>query len=61
MSSKDANLSWVPGLATTSTRGHELRDAMVPQGIIETNRAVDFVIVGGGLAGLTASHYLRGP
>ncbi len=39
--------------------GHRLRDADFPPAVIESERSVDFVIVGGGIAGLTAAHFLR--
>lgn len=41
------------------TRGHELRDVSFPTSAIRSSRVVDFVVVGGGLAGLTAAHYLK--
>ena len=40
-------------------RGHQLRDAAVPAASLADEKHVDFVIVGGGLAGLTAAHYLK--
>ena len=38
--------------------GHEMRDADFPQFPTSTESTVDFVIIGGGIAGLTAAHYL---
>jgi protoporphyrinogen oxidase len=40
-------------------RGHKLRDAELPAFPVESERTVEFVIVGGGIAGLSAAHYLR--
>lgn len=39
--------------------GHLLRNSDFPEFPKEAERTVDFVIVGGGIAGLTAAHYLR--
>ncbi len=40
-------------------RGHQLRDCDLPAFPVESERSVEFAIVGGGIAGLTAAHYLR--
>jgi protoporphyrinogen oxidase len=40
-------------------RGHKLRDAELPAFPVESERTVEFAIVGGGIAGLSAAHYLR--
>ncbi|MCA9801123.1 MAG: FAD-dependent oxidoreductase [Cyanobacteria bacterium HKST-UBA02] len=41
------------------TVGHHIRDAKLPRLPSKTSKKVDFVIVGGGLAGLSAAHYLK--
>lgn len=41
------------------TMGHKLRAHQLPQFPKTAERSVDFVIVGGGMSGLTAAHYLR--
>ncbi|HEY9776108.1 MAG TPA: FAD-dependent oxidoreductase [Planktothrix sp.] len=41
------------------TMGHKLRARQLPQFPKAAERTVDFVIVGGGMAGLSAAHYLR--
>ncbi len=40
-------------------RGHRLRDGDLPSFPRQAEKTVDFVIVGGGIAGLTAAYYLR--
>jgi protoporphyrinogen oxidase len=40
-------------------RGHKLRDAELPAFPVESERTVEFAIIGGGIAGLSAAHYLR--
>jgi protoporphyrinogen oxidase len=40
-------------------RGHKLRDAELPAFPVESEGTVEFAIVGGGIAGLSAAHYLR--
>lgn len=40
-------------------RGHKLRDAEIPTSATATETTVDFVIIGGGIAGLSSAHYLR--
>ncbi|HEY9754084.1 MAG TPA: FAD-dependent oxidoreductase [Oculatellaceae cyanobacterium] len=39
--------------------GHRLRDSEIPTSKVASEKRCDFVIVGGGLAGLTAAYYLR--
>jgi protoporphyrinogen oxidase len=41
------------------TIGHEMRDAEFPNFPQESERTIDFAIIGGGIAGLTAAHYLN--
>ncbi|HEY9713729.1 MAG TPA: FAD-dependent oxidoreductase [Chroococcales cyanobacterium] len=41
------------------TNGHKLRDDGLPDLPKNAEKQVDFVIVGGGIAGLTAAHYLK--
>lgn len=41
------------------TLGHALREGEIPEFPDKAERTVDFVIVGGGIAGLTCAHYLR--
>jgi len=41
------------------TLGHRLRDKKFDHGIRTPETSVDFVIVGGGIAGLAAAHYLK--
>lgn len=41
------------------TRGHQLRNGDVPKLPDKVEKTVDFIIVGGGLAGLTSAYYLR--
>ncbi|MBX9668168.1 MAG: NAD(P)-binding protein, partial [Candidatus Obscuribacterales bacterium] len=40
------------------TIGHRLRDGKIPKLTDRVNETVDFVILGGGLAGLSCAHYL---
>ncbi|HEY9680832.1 MAG TPA: FAD-dependent oxidoreductase [Oculatellaceae cyanobacterium] len=39
--------------------GHRLRDSEIPTAKVASEKRCDFVIVGGGLAGLTAAYHLR--
>jgi len=41
------------------TVGHQLRDGKIPKFPSQASEKADFVIVGGGLAGLSCAHYLR--
>ena len=41
------------------TIGHEMRDADFPKFPLESEKTVDYAIIGGGIAGLTAAHYLK--
>ncbi|MDR3616312.1 MAG: NAD(P)-binding protein [Candidatus Obscuribacterales bacterium] len=41
------------------TVGHEMRDAEFPKFPVESEKTIDFAIIGGGIAGLTAAHYLN--
>lgn len=39
--------------------GHAMRDAEFPKFPVESEKTIDFAIIGGGIAGLTAAHYLN--
>lgn len=41
------------------TVGHRIRDGKIPRLPSKASKKVDFVIVGGGIAGLSAAHYLK--
>ncbi|MBY0377212.1 MAG: FAD-dependent oxidoreductase, partial [Gammaproteobacteria bacterium] len=48
-----------PWTGDISHNGHDLREGIVPKLPDEAERSVDFVIVGGGLSGLSAAYFLR--
>jgi protoporphyrinogen oxidase len=48
-----------PWTGDISHNGHDLREGIVPKLPVEAERSVDFVIVGGGLSGLSAAYFLR--
>jgi protoporphyrinogen oxidase len=50
--------SILPWTGDDFKRGHALRDAAIPSGPLASDERYDFVIVGGGLAGLTTAYYL---
>lgn len=41
------------------TLGHRLRSKDMPNAPVDADKSYDFIIVGGGIAGLTAAYYLR--
>jgi len=49
----------LPWTGDDYTLGHRLRDGNVPAPPDKAEKTVDFVIVGGGIAGLATSYYLR--
>lgn len=55
--SKQLNIA--PWTGDDFTLGHRLRAREIPRIPKNTERKVDFVIIGGGVSGLTAAHYLR--
>ncbi len=48
-----------PWTGDDDTLGHRLRDGSIPELPLQSEKKVDFLIVGGGMAGLACSHYLR--
>ena len=54
-----AAYSIAPWTGDDFTLGHQLRNRELPKFPTLVEREVDFVIVGGGIAGLTAAYYLR--
>ena len=62
-SSQTTNSSWhyETGAWTGDnfTIGHEMRDAEFPKFPGESEKTIDFAIIGGGISGLTAAHYLN--
>lgn len=49
----------LPWTGDNFTRGHELRNSNLPKFPENIERTYDFVIVGGGIAGLTSAYYLK--
>lgn len=55
----DAGAKLLPWAGDDFTLGHRLRNGEIPNFPVATERKVDFVIVGGGMAALSCAHYLR--
>ncbi|MBY0549313.1 MAG: FAD-dependent oxidoreductase [Candidatus Obscuribacterales bacterium] len=49
----------LPWAGDNYTLGHRLRDGDIPKAPDKADRTADFVIVGGGMAGLAAGHFLK--
>lgn len=54
-----SNVKLLPWTGDDFTFGHRLRNSEIPKFPTASERNIDFVIVGGGLAALTAAHRLR--
>lgn len=55
----DRGVKLLPWAGDDFTIGHRLRNGEIPKFPVATERKVDFVIVGGGMAALSCAHYLR--
>lgn len=59
LSSNGRRYPVLPWTGDNFTRGHELRNGDLPQFPEHIERTYDFVIVGGGIAGLTSAYFLK--
>ncbi len=60
IASEERNYKVLPWAGDDFTLGHRLRDGEAPKFPDKAERKVDFVIVGGGMAGLCSAHFLKG-
>lgn len=58
--SEDKKYKVLPWTGDDFTLGHQLRDGELPKFPDKAEKDVDFIIIGGGMAGLCSAHFLRG-